>query len=187
MSEKNEKTEHEVKEEIEKELPEIKKETEKKAEKKVVADAPKEELDKIKDELSKQQEKYLRLIAEYDNFRKRSQKEKENIYPDAVADSFMDLLTVADNFERALAADCTDGDYKKGMEMTYKSLTDVFSKKNIAAFGNIGEKFDPNIHNAVMHENDESNEKQGEISEVFQKGYKMGDKVLRFAMVKVIN
>ncbi|MEG2143721.1 MAG: nucleotide exchange factor GrpE [Oscillospiraceae bacterium] len=185
MAEKNKKPQPEAMKE--KELQESKKESEKESKNTAEKIGDKDELGKIKKAIYEQQEKYLRLMAEYDNFRKRSQKEKENIYPDAIADCFTDLLAVADNFERALAADCTDSDYKKGMEMTYKSLTDVFQKKNIAAFGDAGDKFDPNIHNAVMHENDESNEKQGEISEVFQKGYKMGERVLRFAMVKVIN
>ena len=181
-----EKTKNEEKQ-IEKEEAASKNQNSKSAEKKKDSKekAPSEQ-EKLAKELNEEKEKYMRLAAEYDNFRKRSQKEKESIYPDAVADTIKAFLPIADNFERALAAESQDAEYKKGTEMTYKALLDVFEKFGVEGFGTTGDPFDPNFHNAVMHEDDDS-EKQNEISEVFQKGYKIGERVLRFAMVKVIN
>ena len=126
------------------------------------------------------------MLAEYDNFRRRTAKEKESVWSDAVAETVKGLLPIADNLERAAA---TSGDAEKiaaGLAMTMTSLTDTFGKLGLTAFGAAGDAFDPNLHNAVMHVEDES---LGEnvVAEVFQKGYRLGDKVIRFAMVKVAN
>ncbi len=143
-----------------------------------------EELKKLNSELN---DKLLRTLAEYDNFRKRSQKEKEAIFSDSKADVIGKLLPVIDNFERAAAAENTDlENYKKGVEMTVKQLLDVLSSFSVEAFGKVGDEFDPNIHNGVMHIEDDT---LGEnvIADVFMKGYKMGDRVVRHATVKVAN
>lgn len=146
----------------------------------------KTELEKLQDDYAALNDKYLRLMAEYDNFRKRSQRERDAIYPEATAAAAMPFLTVADNFERALAAECADAEYKKGTEMTYQSLIDAFSKLKIEKFGEPGDAFDPNRHNAVMHVEEDGIENET-VVEVFQKGYQLGDRIIRHAMVKVAN
>ena len=129
---------------------------------------------------------HLRVAAEFDNFRKRTIKEKEASYGNGKADAVAKMLPVYDNLERALNQETTDAAYKKGVEMTMNELVKIFTGLGVEIFGNVGETFDPNIHNAVMHTEDES---LGEniISMVFQKGFKIGDKVVRFAMVQVAN
>ena len=148
--------------------------------------AEKTELEKLQDDFAALNDKYLRLMAEYDNFRKRSQREREAIYPEATATAAAAFLPVADNFERALAAECADAEYKKGTELVFQTLKDSFAKLNVETFGEPGDKFDPNCHNAVMHIDDE-NLGENEICQVFQKGFKLGDKIVRFAMVQVAN
>lgn len=145
-----------------------------------------EELEHLKASLSAKEEQYLRLAAEYDNFRKRSQKEKDNLYTEIKAETVEKFLPVYDNLERALAQQTADEAFKKGVEMTMTQLTGIFEKLGVTAFGEAGEAFDPTLHNAVMHAEDES---AGEnvILEVFQKGFRIGEKVVRFAMVKVAN
>jgi molecular chaperone GrpE len=130
-------------------------------------------------------DKYLRLAAEYDNFRRRSAKEREGIYGDAYADAMAAIMPVIDNLERAAMYNDAEK-VRAGIELTLKGFTDTLDKLGIKAFGEIGETFDPNIHNAVMHVEDEE-KGEGEIVEVFQKGYKRGDKIIRYAMVKVAN
>ena len=129
---------------------------------------------------------HLRVAAEYDNFRKRTIKEKEASYGNGKADAVEKLLPVYDNLERALNQPCTDEAYKKGVEMTMTQLVGIFSGLGVEIFGNVGDQFDPNFHNAVMHLEDEA---YGEntICQVFQKGFKLGDKIIRFAMVQVAN
>ena len=129
---------------------------------------------------------YLRLAAEFDNFRKRTVKEKEASYGNGKADTLAKLLPVYDNLERALNQPTEDAAYKKGVELTMNELLKIFGTLGVEVFGNVGDVFDPNMHNAVMHSEDES---LGEntISMVFQKGFKMGDKIVRFAMVQVAN
>ena len=152
------------------------------------AEAPAQpsELDQAKADLAKEHDSYLRLAAEYDNFRKRSQREKESLYTEIRSETVGKFLPVYDNLERALAQQTTDEAYKKGVEMTMNQLVGVMEKLGVKAFGAAGETFDPTIHNAVMHCEDES---LGEniIVEVFQKGFTVGEKVIRFAMVKVAN
>ena len=130
-------------------------------------------------------DKYLRLAAEYDNFRRRSRDEKDATYENAVADTVSELLPIIDNLERA-AAFSDDSSLKEGIVMIFKSVEAVFSKLGVESFGAKGDKFDPNLHNAVMHE-ENADFGEGEISEVFQKGYKKGNKIIRFAMVKTAN
>ena len=148
--------------------------------------AEKTELEKLQDDFAALNDKYLRLMAEYDNFRKRSQREREAIYPEATAAAAAAFLPVADNFERALAAECADAEYKKGTELVFQSLKDSFAKLNVETFGEPGDKFDPNCHNAVVHVDDENIEVET-VVEVFQKGYRRGDRIIRHAMVKVAN
>ena len=129
---------------------------------------------------------HLRVAAEFDNFRKRTVKEKEASYGNGKADAVAKMLPVYDNLERALNQPTEDAAYKKGVEMTMNELVKIFTSLGVEIFGNVGEEFDPNLHNAIMHTEDES---LGEntISMVFQKGFKIGDKVVRFAMVQVAN
>ena len=129
---------------------------------------------------------HLRVAAEFDNFRKRTLKEKEQSYGNGKADAVEKLLPVYDNLERALNQPAEDEAYKKGVEMTMTQLVGIFDRLGVEIFGNVGEEFDPNFHNAVMHTEDES---LGEnvISQVFQKGFKLGEKIIRFAMVQVAN
>lgn len=130
-------------------------------------------------------DKYTRMYAEYDNFRKRSAKERDGIYADAYADAISSILPILDNIERAVGY--TDAEaVLKGVEMILKGANETFEKMGVKSFGKIGDEFDPNRHNAVMHVEDES---LGEniITDVFQKGYTKGDKVIRYAMVKVAN
>ncbi len=145
-----------------------------------------EEMEKLKAELAEQKNAYLRLAAEYDNFRKRTQKEKDRIYADAQADTTARFLGVFDNLERAVAQQTADEAYKKGVVMIMTSYLDILQKLGVAQFGEKGEHFDPNRHNAVMHEqNDELDESV--LTEVFQKGFALGDRIIRPAMVKVAN
>ena len=129
---------------------------------------------------------YLRLAADYDNFRKRTVKEKEQSYGNGKADAVEKLLPVYDNLERALNQPTEDAAYKKGVEMTMNQLVNIFTGLGVEIFGNVGDAFDPNIHNAVMHTEDESVE-ENTITQVFQKGFKLGEKIVRFAMVQVAN
>ncbi len=148
------------------------------------SDAKIEELEK---ELAAAKEAHIRTLAEYDNYRKRSVKEKENIYSDAKVSCLSELLPVLDNFDRALNVQQADAEtYKKGMEMISTSFIEILKKLGVESFGEKGEEFDPNFHNAVMSVEDDT---LGEnvIAEVFNKGYKLGDKVLRHAVVKVAN
>ena len=145
-----------------------------------------EKMEGLAKSLADEQDKYLRLAAEYDNYRKRSQKEKDNLYTEIRSETVEKFLPVYDNLERALAQETQDAAFKKGVEMTMNQLVSVMEKLGVESFGAAGDHFDPQLHNAVMHIEDES---LGEnvIAEVFQKGFKVGEKVVRFAMVKVAN
>lgn len=136
--------------------------------------------------LAAEKDKYLRLAAEYDNYRRRSQKEKENVYSDGKADTVLQLLPVYDNLARALKAECSDPNFYKGVEMTMTQLLAIFEKLGVTPIEAEGQPFDPAEHNAVVHVEDET---LGEnlVVEEFQKGFKLNDKVIRFAMVKVAN
>lgn len=129
---------------------------------------------------------HLRLAAEYDNFRKRTIKEKESSYANGKADAVEKLLPVYDNLSRALNQETSDAAYKKGVEMTMNELVKILNGLGVEIFGAVGDVFDPNIHNAVMHTEDDS-VAENTITQVFQQGFKMGDKIVRFAMVQVAN
>ena len=136
--------------------------------------------------LKAEKDRYLRLAAEYDNYRKRSAKERESIYQDVRADTVTKFLPVYDNLARALGQATCDEAYRKGVEMIMTQLRDILSRMGVTEIEALGQKFDPALHNAVMHEEDET-KGEGEIVQELQKGFKMGDKVIRFAMVKVVN
>ena len=145
----------------------------------------KEENKKLQEELDIAKDRLLRLTAEYDNYRKRTIKEKEGIYSDAYVDVLKEIIPILDNLERAVVADGSIEDLKKGIEMTIKGCQDSFAKLGVEEIDTSGE-FDPNVHNAVMHIEDE-NLGQNVIAEVFQKGYKKDEKIIRHTMVKVAN
>lgn len=148
-------------------------------------DMLKKQTKKLQEELDATKDTLLRLRAEYDNYRRRSIKEKEGIYSDAYVDVIKEILPIIDNLERAIAADGALEDLKKGVEMTMKGCQDAFSKLGIEEIDATGQ-FDPNLHNAVMHIEDENLDKNI-IAEVFQKGYKKDEKIIRHTMVKVAN
>ena len=144
------------------------------------------EVNPFEEKYNAERDAHLRLAAEYDNFRKRTIKEKEASYGNGKADAVAKMLPVYDNLERALNQPTEDAAYKKGVELTMNELVKIFTGLGVEIFGNPGEEFDPNLHNAVMHiDSDELGENT--ISQVFQKGFKIGDKVVRFAMVQVAN
>lgn len=144
------------------------------------------ELEQKEAEIARLNDQLLRSLAEFDNYRKRTLREKETIYPEATAAAVTPFLAVIDDFERALEAECSDPKFREGVEMIYKSFLGVLEKFAVQAVGAPGDAFDPQLHNAVMHIEDES-KGEGEITQVFQKGYRMGDRVLRHAMVQVAN
>ena len=150
-------------------------------------EAPVEEVKTDSDEtLAAAEDKFLRLAAEYDNYRKRTAKEKESLWTEAKAQTVAAFLPVYDNLERALKQETADEAYKKGVELTMKGLQDAMTKLGVELIPALGETFDPNLHNAVMHIDDE-NLGENTVADVFQQGFKCGEKVIRFAMVKVAN
>ena len=144
------------------------------------------EVDPWEEKYNAEHDSYLRLAADYDNFRKRTAKEKEQSYSNGKADAVEKLLPVYDNLERALNQPTQDEAYKKGVEMTMTQLVGIFAGLGVEIFGNVGDQFHPNIHNAVMH-TEEDGVEENTITQVFQKGIKLGDKIVRFAMVQVAN
>ena len=159
--------------------------SEKKKKKHSELDTLKEEIEALKAEAKEKDDKYLRLAAEYDNFRRRSREEKDATYSSAMADTVLEILPIIDNLERAAAFD--DGEkVREGLKMIASTVSSSLTKLGVESYGEAGDKFDPNLHNAVMHEEDDS-DRENEITDVFQKGYKKGNKIIRFAMVKTIN
>ena len=144
------------------------------------------EVNPFEEKYNAERDAHLRVAAEFDNFRKRTIKEKEASYGNGKADAVAKMLPVYDNLERALNQPTQDEAFKKGVEMTRTQLVGIFSGLGVEIFGNVGEEFDPNFHNAVMHTEDE-NLGENVISQVFQKGFKLGEKIIRFAMVQVAN
>lgn len=186
---KTEETEVKVEEKTEEKVEEkAEPKTDSKKEKKAKKENKKEESVKEAAEkaIKAEQEKYMRLAAEYDNFRKRSQKERESLYTDIKADTLLKFLPVYDNLERALKQETTDEAYRKGVEMIMNQFNQTLEKLGVTEIESEGQKFDPEKHYAVMHVDDEALG-ENEIVEVFQKGFKVGEKVIRFAMVKVAN
>ena len=149
-----------------------------------VVEAP--EVNPWEEKYNTERDAHLRVAAEFDNFRKRTVKEKEASYGNGKADAVAKMLPVYDNLERALNQPTEDAAYKKGVEMTMTELLKIFTGLGVEVFGNVGDPFDPNFHNAIMHTEDESFG-ENTISMVFQKGFKIGDKVVRFSMVQVAN
>ena len=194
MDEKIEVTEETVEEpvvETEKEEAQEKKPADKKKVKKLEAQIEELSGEKaaLEASLAEANDKYTRLFAEYDNYRKRSVKEREGVYTDAYVDAIKDILPVLDNMERALQyrdAQGGDDNMAKGLEMIMKSFADALTKMGVAEIAALGETFDPNRHNAIMHVDDEQYG-EGEIVEVFMKGYIKGDRVIRHSVVKVAN
>lgn len=136
--------------------------------------------------LAEEKDKYLRLAAEYDNFRKRSQKEREALYADIRSDTVLKFLPVYDNLQRALKHQCADEAFVKGVEMTMDQLKQILNKLGVTEIEAVGKKFDPAMHNAVMHIEDDAYG-EGIVVEEFEKGFMLEDKVVRFSMVKVAN
>ena len=151
-----------------------------------VAETAEAEVNPWETKYNEEHDARVRLAAEYDNFRKRTAKEKEQSYTNGKSDAVAKLLGVYDNLERALNQPTEDAAYKKGVEMTMAELVKIFTSLGVEIFGEPGDAFDPNLHNAVMHIDDET---LGEntVSQVFQKGFKIGEKIVRFAMVQVAN
>ena len=183
---KKEKKNAPVEEAVEKAAQEAAEEAVQEAEETPAEEVAEPEKNEWEEKYNAEHDSYLRLAADYDNFRKRTIKEKEASYGNGKADAVEKLLPVYDNLERALNQPTQDEAYKKGVEMTMTQLVGIFAGLGVEIFGNVGDTFDPNIHNAVMHTEDES---LGEnmISQVFQKGFKIGEKIVRFAMVQVAN
>ena len=145
------------------------------------------ETDKLKQELDSQKDKFLRLAAEYDNYRKRTEKEKLATYDNAVAATVESFLPVADNFALAMASNAdVSEEFRKGLDMIQKQLENAFEKLKVESFGERGEKFNPELHNAIARTDDEELEDDC-ISLVYQKGYKIGDRIIRHAMVQITN
>lgn len=165
------------------------KETTAAPEEEIKTDAPEQESkeEQLEKALNEKNDQFLRICAEYDNFRRRSQKEKQDIYSSSQADVYKELLPVLDNFDRAANnSDANLEDYKKGIEIIFNQFKEILTKNGVESFGEIGDAFDPNIHNAVMSVQDDT---LGEnvIADVFSKGYKLGDRIIREAVVKVAN
>lgn len=163
-----------------------KKETKKKEEPKESSEEEKEPEVSPDKAIKEANDKYLRLMAEYDNYRKRSQKEREALYGDIKADVVNKFLPVYDNLVRALDQPTEDEAYRKGVEMIMAQFNKTMEGLGVTEISSVGETFDPNLHNAVMHVDDDT-KGENEVVEVFQKGFKLGEKVIRFAMVKVAN
>lgn len=136
--------------------------------------------------LAAEHDRYLRLLAEYDNYRKRSAKERDSIYSDVRADTVTKFLPVYDNLVRALEQSTEDAAYRRGVEMIMDQFNEVLGKMGVAPIEAVGAKFDPSLHNAVLHDQDPQ-KGEGEIVQELQRGFRMGDKVIRFSMVKTVN
>lgn len=145
------------------------------------------EAEKIKKDLENTKNLLLRTAAEYDNFRKRSEREKDSIYSNAIASAVKSILPLADSLDAAVkASEKESEEYKKGIELLSNQMQKALSSLEVEAFGNVGDDFDPNLHHAISHSESEE-EKQNFVSLIFQKGYKIGDKIIRPAMVQVTN
>lgn len=144
------------------------------------------ELEQLQAEKKELEDRYLRLMAEFGNFRNRTAKEKESIYGDTVASTLRELLPVLDNFQRAMESPCSDEAYRQGIELIYRGLWDAMAAMGVEEIAETGVPFDPDIHNAVMHIEDESLPKNV-VAQVLQKGYRMGGRILRYAMVQAAN
>ncbi len=147
------------------------------------------ELDEIEgsDELEAEKDRYLRLLADYENFRRRTEKEKLALFGDATAKCIELLLPVIDNFERAIDAPCSDEEYHKGMKMILEQLQGLLEKQGVTTIIPLGEAFDPNVHQAIKREEASEEFPENTVCEVFQKGYMLSERLIRPAMVAVAN
>ena len=186
MSEKRKDKEKASRQEAEKETAAQTPETAASGEDQPAQEAESSALQAARTALAEKEDQYLRLAAEYDNYRKRTAKEKESAWTQAKADTVAAFLPVYDNLERALKQETSDEAYAKGVEMTMKGLQDALAGLGVEVIPALGETFDPNRHNAVMHVEDDA-AGENTVVEVFQQGFTCGDKVIRFAMVKVAN
>ena len=187
MAEDNKTVNPEATEEASFEATEQKTKKSKRADKKNEIEALKAEVEKLSSDIAAVKDTHLRTLAEYDNYRKRSAREKEATYGDAKANTLKQLLPVLDNFDRAAENKTEDIEvYRKGIEMTLTQLKEILKNLEVEAFGEVGDEFDPNIHSAVMTV-ENSDLPENSIAAVFEKGYKMGDRILRFATVQVTN
>lgn len=143
------------------------------------------ERDALKQKLDEARDAHLRTLAEYDNYRKRTAREHDEIYPNATANAVSQFLPALDAFERGMSVKCADESFHKGMEMVQSQMKAALEKLGCVPYGAAGDKFDPALHNAIMRDEDGGDEDEPVISEVFQQGYRLGEKVVRFAMVKV--
>ncbi|MDR2932244.1 MAG: nucleotide exchange factor GrpE [Oscillospiraceae bacterium] len=150
------------------------------------AEPEKSEQELLQEKFDELNDRYLRLMAEYDNFRKRTQKEKDDIYPSATAAAILKFLPVMDSFERAAQFEYATEEFAKGFDMMMQNFKDIIASFGVEEVGEVGEPFNPAFHNAAMHIEDE-NLGENVVSQVFQKGYKIGDRVIRFAMVQTAN
>ena len=166
--------------------PEAEKKADKKADRKKDKKKEPDRTAELEAQLAAANDRYLRICAEYDNFRRRSLKEKDSLYGDIKADTVQKFLPVYDNLERALKQSTEDEAYRKGVELIMSQFEQTLEKLGVTPVESLGQTFDPALHNAVMHVDDET-KGENEIVEVFQQGFKLGDKVIRFAMVKVAN
>ena len=141
-------------------------------------------IDEMETALQEANDKFLRLFAEYDNYRKRTAREKTETYGNATAKCIENLLPVVDSFERSIESDCSDENYKNGMKMIFNQLMDILNKMNVAEIEALGAEFNPNVHNAISQQED-TDYASGYVCAVYQKGYKLGDKLIRPAMVAV--
>ena len=146
--------------------------------------AEQKRIEELEKQLGDEKDKYLRVAAEYDNFRKRSVNDRINAVADAQAKVITEILSVIDNFERAMDAECSDENYKKGVELTFTQIQKAFEKLGVTEIAALGETFDPNLHNAIKQV-DDSDYESDKVCEVFQKGYLLGDRLIRPAMVAV--
>lgn len=144
------------------------------------------QIEEMESALHEANDKYIRLFAEYDNYRKRTVKEKTETYNNAVAKCIENILPVVDSFERSLESECNDENFKNGMKMIFNQLMDILSKMNVTEVEALGKEFDPNVHNAISQQ-DGTDYATGHVCMVYQKGYKLGDKLIRPAMVAVAN
>lgn len=150
------------------------------------SDDSESEIDPMEQALQAEKDKYMRLFAEFDNFRKRTAKEKSETYQDAVANTVLAMLPAVDSFERAMEAPCTDEAYRSGMEKIYSQMTAIMTKLGVEEIPALNEPFDPKVHNAIRQVEDE-NFGESTVCEVYQKGYRLGDRIVRCAMVSVAN
>ena len=144
------------------------------------------EVNPFEEKYNAEHDAHLRLAAEYANFRKRTAVEKESSYTNGKADTIAKFLPVYDDLARATAQETADAAFKKGVEMTLNELVKILTDMGVEIIGNVGDQFDPNLHNAIMHTEDDS-VPENTITQVFQQGFKMGEKIIRFAMVQVVN